>query len=1126
MKHALKKQSKRVLVLLMVLAMLVSLFPAVGMAISTQGLQVTNVGSNNVTFTWPYYAPANMYRVSVTEQIEYCFMPDFCMPMDKDLFRQNVENNSTISLNTLTVTDLPAGKLLKVAIEYTSNFPGGYKYEAVEFTTKEPAAEPTDITLSSSSIAENAGSNATVGTLSATDVDAGDTFTYSLVSGTGDTDNASFNISETSLRANDNFDFETKSSYSVRVRVTDSGGLTFEKAFTINVMNVNEAATDITLSSTSIAENGGANAVVGTLSNNDPDASGVYTYSLVSGTGSTDNASFNISGTSLRATAGFDFETKTSYAIRVQVSDGTLTFAKPFTITVTNVNEAATDITLSSTSIAENGGANAVVGTLSNNDPDAGGVYTYSLVSGTGSTDNASFNISGTNLRANAGFDFETKTSYAIRVQVSDGTLMFAKPFTITVTNVNEAATDITLSSTSIAENGGANAVVGTLSATDADAGDTATFSLVSGTGDTDNASFNINGTSLRANDNFDFETKSSYSVRVRVTDSGSLTYEKSFTISVTDVNENTAPTDISLSADTIAENSASGTTVGTLSATDADSDATKATFSLVAGDGDADNESFILDGTTLQTATSFDYETKSSYSIRVQVTDAEGATYAEKLTINVTDVNDTPTDIALSNTSIAENAGANATVGTLSGTDADAGATLTFSLVPGVGDTDNGLFNIDGTTLKANGSFDVESKSSYSVRVQVSDGNLSYEEAFLISVTDVNEAPASLILTGDTIAENAGVDAVVGSFLATDTDLLTNVTFSFSLVAGEGDTDNGQFQIDGDSLKAKSSFDFETKSVYSIRVQVSDGALTLEQPFTVKVSNVNEAPTDISLSASTVNDNSVAGTTVGTLSATDVDAGSTFTYSLVSGEGDTDNTSFTIDGVTLKTAAAIDYETKTSHSIRVQVSDGGLTYEKVFPITVIDVAEAPAFADVPFSAWYSPAIEFLAKKKVLNGNGVGQFNPNNKMTRAEFVKMLVTAFEINPSSTGAMTFSDMTNANAWHHSYVLAASRAKIINGFPDGTFKPNALLTRQEMMVLLHRAMKYKGFSLPSGGPSLSTYKDADKVSKHATSIINELVKANIATGSNGLLRTNVESTKAEGAAIIYRALKLQDN
>jgi len=72
--------------------------------------------------------------------------------------------------------------------------------------------------------------------------------------------------------------------------------------------------------------------------------------------------------------------------------------------------------------------------------------------------------------------------------------------------------------------------------------------------------------------------------------------------------------------------------------------------------------------------------------------------------------------------------------------------------------------------------------------------------------------------------------------------------------------------------------------------------------------------------------ENAPAGTTVGSLSASDPDAGETFTYSLVSGDGSTDNASFTIDGNSLKTSEVFDFETKNSYSIRVQAADSAAT--------------------------------------------------------------------------------------------------------------------------------------------------------------------------------------------------------
>jgi gliding motility-associated-like protein len=102
-------------------------------------------------------------------------------------------------------------------------------------------AAPTNINLSSSSIDENNAVNAIIGNLSSTDADTADTHSYTLVSGSGDTDNGSFSIVGNQLKAGIVFDFETKTSYSVRIKTTDAGGLSFEKAFTISVNNVDES---------------------------------------------------------------------------------------------------------------------------------------------------------------------------------------------------------------------------------------------------------------------------------------------------------------------------------------------------------------------------------------------------------------------------------------------------------------------------------------------------------------------------------------------------------------------------------------------------------------------------------------------------------------------------------------------------------------------------------------------------------------------------------------------------------------------------------------------------------------------------------------------------------------------
>ncbi len=806
---------------------------------------------------------------------------------------------------------------------------------------------PMDIILSPTSVAENSGANATVGTLSTTDPDVGNTFTYTLVSGDGDSNNEAFNISGATLRAVNSFDFETKSNYTVRVRTTDQGGLFTEKALTINVTNVNEVPTDIMLSNMSIAENAGANVAVGTLNALDPDAGNTFTYSLITGTGDTDNSAFVISGSTLRAANSFNFESRSSYSVRVRSTDqGGLLTEKAFSIEVVNVNEVPTNIDLATSSIPENSGADATVGILSTLDPDFGNTFTYSLIAGTGDTNNSAFSIVGSTLIATNGFDFELKSSYNIRVRSTDQAgLFFDKALTITVTDVNETPSSIGLTSTTIAENAGPNASVGTLSTIDQDTGNTFVYTLVSGAGDTDNASFTVSGSTLRTTSSFDFETKSSYAIRLRSTDQGGLFTEKTFVITVTNVNE--TPFDLDLTPKTIAENSGANATVGTLSTIDPDVGSTFV-YTLVAGNGDTDNAAFSISGLALRATQNFDFETKSSYSIRVRSTDQGGLFTEKPLVIAVTNVQEAPIDIDLSLKSIPENAGPNTIVGSLTTIDSDLNNEFVYTLVSGVGDADNSAFNIAGETLITKNSFDFETKSSYTVRVRSTDqGGLFTEKTFTISVTNVNETPNDLDVSLKSIAENSGANATVGTLTTIDPD--AGNTFIYSLVPGAGDADNAAFSVSGSTIIANSSFDFETKSNYTLRIRSTDqGGLFTEKAFTIAVTNVNEMPTDMDVSTKMIAENSGANTTVGNLTTIDPDVGSAFLYALVTGIGDTDNAAFNIVGSTIRATNSFDFERKSSYSVRMRSTDqGGLFTEKVFVITVINVNEMPTDLDL-----------------------------------------------------------------------------------------------------------------------------------------------------------------------------------
>ncbi|MEI8086605.1 MAG: leucine-rich repeat protein, partial [Paludibacter sp.] len=158
---------------------------------------------------------------------------------------------AVIGAFTSAITDLTANTTYYVRA-YATNMTGTSYGNEVTFKTLIPNSAPTNLALSANTIDENVTANSTVGTLSSTDPDTGNTFTYTLVAGTGSTDNTSFNISGSDLRITNSPNFEVKNSYSVRVRTTDQGGLYTEKAFVITIIDINEVPTVSTTSVTAI----------------------------------------------------------------------------------------------------------------------------------------------------------------------------------------------------------------------------------------------------------------------------------------------------------------------------------------------------------------------------------------------------------------------------------------------------------------------------------------------------------------------------------------------------------------------------------------------------------------------------------------------------------------------------------------------------------------------------------------------------------------------------------------------------------------------------------------------------------------------------------------------------------
>jgi gliding motility-associated-like protein len=831
---------------------------------------------------------------------------------------------------------------------------------------------PTDINITSNQIAENSASNTIVGILSTVDQDAGNTFIYTLVSGAGATDNNSFNISGGNLRSSASFDYETKNSYSIRLRATDNAGAYTEKVFTIQVTDVIDAPTNITITNDTINENLPTNTLIGTLNGVTQDPSASFTYTFDNSITGNDNSSFVISGNQLRTNATFDFETKNVYSVYVMASVGTASYTKLIQIFVRNQNDAPTDIALSYNTIKENKPSGSFIGTFTSSDADAGSTFSYALVSGVGSTDNGTFRISNDSLYSAAVLNFELQNSFSIRVRTTDnGSGSFQKVFTIMVSDSNDAPTGLNLSTTSLYENAPVGTVVATLSTVDADAGQTFTYSLVGGTGSANNNLFNIQGAQLRTSAIFNFEQQNTYKIRLQTNDGNGGIYADTFTISI--LNANDAPTNITLSSTSFVENRPVNTVIGTLTTTDEDAgDVFVYSFANVTGN---DNSAFFINGNQLRSNTAFDFETKQVYTVYLTTTDGAGS-YTKQIVINILDSNDAPTNVILSNATVEENLTANAFVGLIYSTDADANNTFTYSLVSGNGSANNNSFIIRNDSLLTNTTFNFESKSSYTIRLRTTDnGGLNFDKQFEVTILNANDAPTDISLSANEITENRIARSLVGTFSTTDEDVNN---FSYALVSGAGSTDNNAFVIIGNELRSNRTFNYEVKSSYTVRVQTNDGrGGTYEKAFTVLVTDSNDAPTNIVLSTNIVAENMQIGSKVCDLNTIDQDTNDAFLYSFANITGN-NNSNFFIIGNELRTNAIFDYETKNFYIIVLASTDAsGATYTKQFVINIKDSVDAPTALEISNNnvAENQPTGEFVGSFATTDADQFANFN-------------------------------------------------------------------------------------------------------------------------------------------------------
>ena len=172
-------------------------------------------------------------------------------------------------------------------------------------------------------------------------------------------------------------------------------------------------------------------------------------------------------------------------------------------------------------------------------------------------------------------------------------------------------------------------------------------------------------------------------------------------------------------------------------------------------------------------------------------------------------------------------------------------------------------------------------------------------------------------------------------------------------------------------------------------------------------------------------------------------------------------------------------------------------------------------FTDVSKSHWAFEYIENLASKNIINGYN-DYFYPDNVITRAEFVKILVSAFGIEKAS--GSSFTDVSDSD-WFMPYVGGAANAGLVLG-SDGKFNPNDSITREDACVMIHRFAKYAGINIP--GANVADFADGNDVSAYASEAVNALASSEIINGvGGGMFAPKASTTRAAAAKIIYLLL-----
>jgi len=173
-------------------------------------------------------------------------------------------------------------------------------------------------------------------------------------------------------------------------------------------------------------------------------------------------------------------------------------------------------------------------------------------------------------------------------------------------------------------------------------------------------------------------------------------------------------------------------------------------------------------------------------------------------------------------------------------------------------------------------------------------------------------------------------------------------------------------------------------------------------------------------------------------------------------------------------------------------------------------------------SHWAREAIRELASKYIIEGVSSAAFAPNANITRAQFATLLARSLGLQGDAGAAAGYRDVSTSGKLAP-YIGAATKAGIIGGFEDRTFRPNESITREQMAIMLVRAMDYAGYAVTADPAALNRFKDRNQIGRYAVTGVAKAVTSGIVQGmTSTTFDPKGTATRAQAAAMLKRMLQ----